>query len=201
MYQVAFFGYNFDMKKSKWTAEQINLLLQKTAQGVRMHAFEEIALATGRRANSIRNYYYKYHAKQKKQIVPLDVIEVKNLLREIILGTSRGESVRGICLKLAGNDRAKMLRLQNKYRAVITKNPDSIQKMTKTLEAQGYFVKSPVSNIIQMPQQKTITDTDINNLFAGLVRLIKSNANEEIEKLKTEIERLKSNAQTSYTLK
>jgi len=197
MYQVAFFGYNSTMKKSKWTTAQINLLLQKIAsERARMHAFREVAAKLGRKANSVRNYYYKHHAQEKNQIVPFGPQETKHLLREIILGTSRGESVRSICMKLASDDRAKMLRLQNKYRTVLSKNPAQIERIAKNLEAQGYLVKQPAptatpAKIIQMPQQKRISDTDINNLFAGLVRLIKSNASEEIEKLKAEIERLK----------
>ena len=216
MYSDFFFVNNFDMRKSKWTTGQINLLLQKTANGnVRMHAFQEVADKLGRRPNSVRNYYYKYHAKEKNKIVPFAPMETKNLLREIILGTSRGESVRSICLKIAGNNRAKMLRLQNKYRATLAKNPVQIEKISKSLEAQGYLVKPIVpaqmmmeqvakmpaaasAKIIQMQMpesNKRLTDADINNLFMGLVRLIRKNASDErVESLKAEIERLKSKA-------
>lgn len=214
-------GNNLDMKKSKWTAAQVRLLLQKTEGScARMHAFKEVAQKTGRKTNSVRNYYYKFHAKKKQQVIPFEKAETAALLREIILGTSRGESVRSVCLKVANNDKAKMLRLQNKYRSVLAKNPEQIDKTVKSLEAQGFLVKNPIiaqatgtrqaivsnqalkanqetgARIIKMPEQANgsrLTDTDINNLFMGLVRMIQKSASDErIESLKAEIERLRT---------
>jgi len=201
-------------KKTRWTEAQIKTLLEKTAKGnVRMHAFSEIARMTGRKTNSVRNYYYKYHAARDAQtnaqgtikLVPFNKSEADSLLREIILGTSRGESVRSICTRLANNNRSKMLRFQNKYRAIILKDAGRINKMTAALEAQGFLVKSPITaaapaydaaKIIQMPNrqnEKPLSDADINNLFMGLVRLIKKSASDErIEALKAEIERLRN---------
>ena len=241
LYRILVCGNKLGMKKSKWTAEQIELLLCKAANGnVRIQAFKDVAEKLGRRPNSVRNYYYKYHAKDKAEIVPFGAGESRKLLREIVLGTSRGESVRSICLRMARSrclDNGKrnvdgatlhsgMLRLQNKYRTVLSKNPEQIDKIVGELSEQGYIVKSPVkevvkrsvrevgkvlsddvsstARIIQMPEMKNnkvLTDADINNLFMGLVRLVKQNSSDEIEKLKAEIERLKNKEKTSYNLK
>ena len=198
------------MRKSKWTRAQIDLLLEKTKQGnVRMHAFEEVAKQTRRKTNSVRNYYYKNLAKEKAVFASFSAVEVTQMLREIVLGTSRGESVRSICLRLANGDKAKMLRFQNKYRAVLKATPERIVQVKEMLEGQGYFVKLPYqtnfldklpSNVVTMPKRedKRLADADINNLFAGLLRLIKKQAEDgaksQIDALKMEIESLKTHS-------
>lgn len=195
------------MKKSKWTRAQIDLLLEKTKQGnVRMHAFEEVAKQTRRKANSVRNYYYKNLAKEKIVFASFSVAEITKMLREIVLGTSRGESVRSICLQLADGDKSKMLRFQNKYRAILRTTPKRIEDIKNELENEGYLVKMPYqptfldklpSNVVTLPERdKKLTDADINNLFLGLMRLVKKQAEDgaknQIEMLKTEIQRLKT---------
>ena len=187
------------MKKSKWTRAQIEMLLEKAKAGnIRTTAFEEIARKTNRKPNSVRNYYYKHLAKEKTKAMPFSPAEVKHSLREIILGTSRGESVRSICLRIAEGDKTKMLRFQNKYRTILKTQPQKINTIKNELEKQGYLVKSPVpSNIVTLPPRADakLTDIDINNLFLGLMRLIKKQAEDgvksQVESLKTEIERLK----------
>jgi len=208
------------MKKSKWTRAQINMLLQMAGTGnVRMHAFEEVAKRTGRKTNSVRNYYYKHLAKEKATFASFSDAEVNNVLREIVLGTSRGESVRSICMGLSNGDKAKMLRFQNKYRAILKTAPQQIEDVKVELEGQGYLVKSPLApyqtnffnklpknlqenqlpnNVVTLPsrQREGVTDSDINNLFMGLMRLVKRQAEDsakgQIESLKAEVERLKT---------
>jgi len=188
------------MKKSKWTRAQIDMLLERAKAGnIRTTAFDEIARITNRKPNSVRNYYYKNLAKEKTKFLPFSSAEIKNSLREIILGTSRGESVRSICLRLAAGDKSKMLRFQNKYRTILRGHPQKITAITNELETQGYLVKSPLkSNVVMLPTRnnKNLTDVDINNLFMGLMRLIKKQAEDgmknQIESLKAEVERLKT---------
>jgi len=93
-----------------------------------------------------------------------------------------------------------MLRFQNKYRTILRNQPQKIVAAKGELEMQGYLVKSPVkSNVVMMPQrnEKKLSDVDINNLFIGLMRLIKKQAEDgvkgQIESLRAEVERLKSN--------
>ena len=194
------------MKKSKWTKAHIDLLIEKAKSGnVRTSAFEEVARQTSRKPNSVRNYYYKNLAKEKAKFVPFSPAEVKNSLREIILGTSRGESVRSICFRLADGDKSKMLRFQNKYRTILRSHPQKITNMKNELESQGYLVKSPLkSNIVMLPERsnKKLTDNDINNLFLGLMRLIKKQAEDgvknQVENLKAELERLKTSSKVKH---
>ena len=192
------------MKKSKWTTSQINQLLEAAKNSNnRSQVFSQIAAQTGRKADSVRNFYYKLISDMEEHgkniFVPFAETDVDNLLREIILGYSRGESIRSVCLKLGNNDKGAMLRFQNKYRVILAKEPSRIDKMVADLEGQGYLVKNPTqrsnpfANVITMPTaESALSDADINNLFMGLVRLIKRNSNDQVEKLRAEIERLKA---------
>ena len=82
-------------------------------------------------------------------------------MKEIKALTESGMSVRSACFKLSGGDMTLMTRLQNKYQNLKTQN---------TLP----------NNIVKF-RQKFLTDSDINSLFLGLVKLIKKNASESAE--------------------
>ena len=169
--------------------------------------FSRFSREMGLTPNSVRNFYYCYISNaDKKKVRKFTKLEIQTLLRIVILGYSRGESVRSICLNYAKQDRAKMLRYQNKYRAILANDKELIERTVKDLEAEGYIVKSPISpvtapnNIIEMPLQPNfgnLTDQDITNLFMGLVRLVRKQGQTQIEKLKAEIERLTSKPQGS----
>ena len=132
-------------------------------------------------------------------------------LREIILGYSRGESVRSICMRLGSGDRGRMLRYQNKYRAILQNDGALIDQTLKNLSEEGYLVKNPLrtplrasypaqslrNNIIEMPapDYNSLTDQDITNLFMGVVRLVRKQGQSQIDKLKNEIEQLTAKPQ------
>ena len=79
-------------------------------------------------------------------------------------------SVRSACFKLSNGDMTLMTRLQNKF-----------QNMKKERE--------PNNIITFRKKQKILTESDINSLFMGLVKLIKKNTTEEMtEKFKEEKE-------------
>ena len=142
-------------------------------------AFEKHAKKFMRKANSVRNYYYHEvdnlekdneranrlnidldkHTKNK--LIPFTKEQEENFMKEIKALTERGMSVRSACFKLSGGDMTLMTRLQNKYQNLKTQN---------TLP----------NNIVKF-RQKFLTDSDINSLFLGLVKLIKKNASESAE--------------------
>ena len=140
-------------------------------------AFSAYAEQSGRKENSVRNYYYKI----LKQIVftkknPLKINlkmhrvtvsksftkeEEEKVMPAIQRLINSGTSLRNACLQLAGGDVKKMLRYQNKFR---------------TLE------KVESCKVVKMPTKKSrLTDSEINSLFMGLVRLIKKCAEEQAE--------------------
>jgi len=50
-----------------------------------------------------------------------------------------------------------------------------------------------MDNVIKMPLENQLTDTDIVNLFMGLVRLVKRQYQTRIDELQSQIERLLAN--------
>jgi len=213
------------VKQSKWSQATIDRLLAQTKSNANKSAvFSRFSREMGLTPNSVRNFYYCYIGNaDKKKVRKFTKLEIQTLLRTIILGYSRGESVRSICLNYAKQDRAKMLRYQNKYRAILLNDKELIEQTIKDLETEGYIVKSPLhpviarrakpdeaipslmqqhgtlNNIIEMPLSPNfgnLTDQDITNLFMGLVRLVRKQGQSQIEKLKAEIERLKISQQS-----
>ena len=192
------------MRKSAWTFAKTNKLLEAVKTGSnKSSAFAQIAKQMGLRPDSVRNFYYS-HAKNGvvKRAPKFTNSELRDLLRTIILGYSRGESVRGICLRLADGNRTKMLRFQNKYRQILAAEPLLVSQTVAGLEKEGYIVKSPLptlkfDNVLRMPapDNNNLSDQDIMNLFMGLVRLVRKQGDSQIEKLRAEIERLKRSEQ------
>ena len=101
---------------------------------------------SGRAKGSVRNYYYALlrssgSAKVRKLLRGTDLKaepirafteeETDRVLRAILTEKSKGISVRRAVLNLAGGDDKLMLRYQNKYRNVLTKQPERIKKLMR----------------------------------------------------------------------
>ena len=108
--------------------------------------FEGYAQKSGRAKGSVRNYYYALlrssgSAKVRKLLRGTDLKaepirafteeETDRVLRAILTEKSKGISVRRAVLNLAGGDDKLMLRYQNKYRNVLTKQPERIKKLMR----------------------------------------------------------------------
>lgn len=144
-------------RRSGWSDRE-NKLLWETAdeaqqQGLPLKAvFEQIARQTGRRPNSIRNYYYAQVRQhdggdaRPARFVPFTQQEVDWLMEQVLLARSAGQSVRSCLQKLSGGDHSLMLRYQNKYRAVIKSRPEYVQDMVEKLKEQGVECDTPQVN-------------------------------------------------------
>ena len=133
-------------RRAGWS-ENENRLLWETAdeaqqQGLPLKAvFEQIAKQTGRRPNSIRNYYYaQVRSREDGQapaarFVPFTQPEVDWLMEQVLIARSEGQSVRSCLQKLSGGDHSLMLRYQNKYRAVIKTRPDYVRALVDRLNS------------------------------------------------------------------
>ena len=144
-------------RRAGWSDSE-NKLLWETAdeaqqQGLPLKAvFEQIARKTGRRPNSIRNYYYaqvRQHdggEARPARFVPFTQQEVDWLMEQVLIARSAGQSVRSCLQKLSGGDHSLMLRYQNKYRAVIKSRPDYVQDMVEKLNEQGVACETPQVN-------------------------------------------------------
>ena len=107
-------------KRSGWS-EAENQLLWETAeeaqhQGLPLKVvFERIAEQTGRRPNSIRNYYYAQVREQggdqhPARFTPFTQQEVDWLMEQVLIARAAGQSVRACLQKLSGGDHSLMLR-------------------------------------------------------------------------------------------
>ena len=144
-------------RRTGWS-ESENKLLWETAdeaqqQGLPLKAvFEQIARQTGRRPNSIRNYYYaqvrnrddgQAHA---ARFVPFTQPEVDWLMEQVLIARAEGQSVRSCLQKLSGGDHSLMLRYQNKYRAVIKSRPEYVRGLVDKLNSEGISCDAPQVN-------------------------------------------------------
>lgn len=180
--------------KSIWSDEEVkslfNTVEEKRGKGESLkNAFSMHAQKFHRKGNSVRNYYYhevdnlqKDDARRtrlnidlkkhiKNRLVPFSKEQEEKFLSEVKALTDKGMSVRSACFKLSNGDMTLMTRLQNKF-----------QNLKKEKAEKK-------DNIITFKSRKTLTDADINSLFAGLVKLVKKNAYEEVNvKIKEEKE-------------
>lgn len=144
-------------RRTGWS-DQENRLLWETAdeaqqQGLPLKAvFEDIALRTGRRPNSIRNYYYAQVRQRDDgqehtaRFVPFTQQEVDWLMEQVLIARAAGQSVRSCLQKLSAGDHSLMLRYQNKYRAVIKSRPEYVRELVEKLNGQGVSCDQPQVN-------------------------------------------------------
>ena len=120
----------------------------KTLSGL----FASYAQKTGRAKGSVRNYYYALLRStgdsrvkemlsgkdlKAEKILPFSEEETYKILKEILVQKSKGISVRKAVLKLAGGDDKLMLRYQNKYRNVLGKQPERIERLMRECGLNG----------------------------------------------------------------
>lgn len=141
-------------RRAGWSDAENHLLWEiadeAQQQGMPLKSvFERIAEKTGRRPNSIRNYYYAQVRNQKgeeqipSRFVPFTDEEVDWLMREVLIARAQGSSVRACLKKISGGDHARMLRYQNKYRAVLKNRPDYVRRMVEELNQEGVECSAP----------------------------------------------------------
>jgi uncharacterized sporulation protein YeaH/YhbH (DUF444 family) len=122
------------------------------------------------------------------------------------LEKAKGMSVRKAIFRLSGGDDKLMLRLQNKYRNTLKKNPDKIAKISKELFGDSgvapgngsVSAKEPPRKILQGKEarralQKRL-EKEINDLYDRLARGLKEENLRLIEEntaLRSELERLR----------
>ena len=144
-------------RRSGWSENEANLLWETAdeaqQQGLPLKSvFERIAIKTGRRPNSIRNYYYAQVQKRSgsearpARFVPFTEEEVVALMDEVLRARSKGHSVRSCLQRMADGDHSLMLRYQNKYRSIIKTRPDLVNSIVEKLRDEGLDAYPPEVN-------------------------------------------------------
>lgn len=125
-----------------WSEQERQALFLAAEQAIREHipvkrVFEHFAARTGRKVNSVRNYYYTEQKRRqpghKASFVPFDEPELERMLEAMVRGRAQGRSVRSIALELSGGDERGMLRFQNKYRSLMKRDPGRILEKEREL--------------------------------------------------------------------
>ena len=108
--------------------------------------FDDYAKKTGRAKGSVRNYYYALLRSsgdervknmlagtglKAEKIAQFSEEEIDKMLKAILTQKSKGISVRRAVLNLSGGDDKLMLRYQNKYRNVLSKEPERIERLMR----------------------------------------------------------------------
>ena len=148
-------------------------------------AFMEAARETGRRPNSVRNHYYSSSktTEAAPAFLPFSEEESLSLLKTVLLARSAGESVRACTLRIAQGDTRRMLRYQNKYRALLKSQPALVARARRELQAAGDPVFDPYAPTLSgpgRPRKATVqgdTEALIRTLCENLSELLKRSAN------------------------
>ena len=155
-------------------------------------AFQTHAEKYGRKPNSVRNYYYhevdnlkadnkrlenlgiNLDKHNKISIIYFSQEEEEKLMQDIDKLVKSGVSVRKACYTLSNGDVGQMLRFQNKYRNYLAKTQQKRETLPPKVENSNIITFKKV-------QQRTLSDSEVQSLFMGLVRLVKKTALEESE--------------------
>ena len=136
--------------RTGWKKEEDTLLFAEIEKSVGRgtplkSVFEAVAEQTGRKPNSVRNYYYA-RIKEKDlsttalhagAFVPFTEEEIHYLLRTVLSAQANGISVRCCTMSMGGGDNRAMLRYQNKYRALLKNRPALVRQVAEELKAEG----------------------------------------------------------------
>ncbi len=208
------------MKINGYTEEEARSLVEYIKEGkskgkTLTYLFEAYGLERGRAKGSVRNYYYTLMKNEKndERIVKLldgstlSVEKIKEFtdeetektLKSILLEKSKGISVRRAICNLARGDDKLMLRLQNKYRNTLKKEPDRLIEFAREmgLEEEAKRIQTHVrGEDKRVVQEKPMLrrdflrrrlESEINALYDRLAQALKA----ENERLREENKKLK----------
>lgn len=200
-------------KINGYTEEEAKNLVKFIQEGKKKgktltYLFAAYGLENGRAKGSVRNYYYTLMKNENhdERIVKLldgsDLSvekireftpeETEEALRSILAEKSKGLSVRRAIFNIAQGDDKLMLRLQNKYRNTLKKQPEKLKKLAKEMG-----LKEPISPVKHAALQKRMLpdrdflrhrlENEINALYDRLAKGLKT----ENERLRAENSRLR----------
>ncbi|MDD2648734.1 MAG: hypothetical protein PHI27_07240 [Eubacteriales bacterium] len=192
--------------RSGWNDEEKNILLSEVQAAQEegsplKSAFERCAFKLGRKPNSIRNYFYQLQRSGEgcgetigPRFTPFTQDECDKLMEYVKRRRLEGASVRGAVMELAGGDRKRMLRYQNKYRSLIKANPSLDIKNGS--ELRSVSVKEQTGR--EAPRNEQILSEMLSGLQILYMHARDSERAEDLQlrldrlKVKNDLERIKS---------
>jgi hypothetical protein len=171
-------------QKQELQPELMSIMKEEVGKARERHlpiirAFEAIAQRSGLKSNTIRNYYYRYlhdNEEMKKEVMqttdgdnlslsdsigrPFTPEETKALMREMLIAQARGESVRGCANRLSKGDQRVLIRLQNKYRSIIAREPEYVESLIKEIESEGIECFNPYTKVKMVRSGRKAANVD-----------------------------------------
>ncbi len=135
-------SYTINRARTGWRADEETLLWNEVKKArdegrALKSVFDIVASETGRKPNSIRNYYYARarenpeESQRSPAFVPFTEEEIWDLLVTVLGEQAKGISVRACTLQMGANDTRAMLRYQNKYRSLVKTNPELVKEVVR----------------------------------------------------------------------
>lgn len=181
--------------RSGWQKEEAEKLWQEVTRAAEdgtplRGVFEKMGKQLGRKPNSVRNYYYMQLRARGgdsfRRAAPFETFtqdEIHALVKSVLAAKSRGQSVRACVMELSQGDKAKMLRLQNKYRSCLRKRPEIIESVLDELRAEGIVCENPLNAQpkaapVAAPSRTDalLEDEDVQAILASLSHILSRNA-------------------------
>ena len=158
------------------------------------YLFETYGKEHSRAKGSVRNYYYAFLKNQDgraKRILegknlhagtirPFTEEETDELLRKVLAERSKGYSVRRAIMNVSQGDERLMLRMQNKYRNLLKKQPERVERAAR--EAG-------------IPEDKTFLQRKLEKEIDMLYSRLALDLRRENEALRAELEKLRKDKQ------
>ena len=184
-------------KINGYTEEEATGLIEyiytgKNAGKTLSYLFETYGREHSRAKGSVRNYYYAFLKKRGDERVekilngknltagvvkPFTEEETDELLRRILSETSKGYSIRRAIINVCGGDERLMLRMQNKYRNLLKKQPERVAQAAKDAG---------------IPEEKSFFQRKLEREIDELYSRLAVDLRRENERLKAELEKLRS---------
>lgn len=145
--------------------------------------FKEMSQTTNHKPNSIRNFYYNFlsllnnssslreeyginpNSYKKVQFELFTNEEIDELVKNVLVEYKKGKSVRRIINELAGGDRQKMLRLQNKYRSMILNHRDRVETLMAQLKTDGIDFFNPYESFKSRGKGVFVSGDVLTNMY------------------------------------
>ncbi len=168
--------------RTGWRSDEENLLWSevKTARSEGRplkSVFDSVASKTGRKPNSIRNFYYAKVREDPEHehspaFVPFTQDEIWDLLVTVLSAQARGQSVRACTLDMGRGDTRAMLRYQNKYRALVKNNPVLVSEVVRYMRENDMPSVDPYEKgLAKRRARKQREDADGMKSLAVIMRL------------------------------
>ncbi len=165
--------------KSGWSDEETQMLMGEakmaSEKGMPLkRAFDAISELTGRKPNSIRNYYYLRVREEEHRVgafIPFSPEQVDALMRRMLTDRAQGKSVRSIANEMAEGDKKEMLRYQNKYRSVLANDEPLVRRVMAQLDEEAIAYVNPYEVVGRRKAKKRDIACVISELAANLSKL------------------------------